>query len=182
LTDKTVILATAKQDKRKGGNMESYIIRIYRRDEDAPYNIIGLVEDVELQEKKPFHNTGELAEILINPHPDPLPRGEREKSLPLLQGERGKGNGGRRRNKRLKLRLPVRIEGIDDMGDKFSEEGMIKNISSYGAYISMKNHVSKDAGVSLIIDPEDSCLNMKARIVRIENRKGKTGVGVAFIN
>ena len=46
----------------------------------------------------------------------------------------------------------------------------------------MKNHVSKDAGVSLIIDPEGSCLNMKARIARIEDRKGKTGVGVAFIN
>ena len=150
--------------------MESYIIRIYRRDKDAPYNIIGLVEDVELEEKKPFHNTEELAEILITPHPIPLP-----------QGERGKGNGRRRRNNRLKLRLPVKIEGVDDMGDKFSEEGMIKNISSYGAYISMKNHVSKDAGVSLIIDPEDSCLNMRARVVRIEKGRNKTGVGVAFI-
>lgn len=150
--------------------MESYIIRIYRRDKDAPYNIIGLVEDVELQAKTPFHNTEELAEILITPHPILLPK-----------GERGKGNGGRRRNKRLKLRLPVRIEGVDDMGDKFTEEGIIKNISSYGAYISMKNHVSKDAGVSLIIDPEDSCLNMRARIVRIEKGKNKAGVGVAFI-
>ena len=150
--------------------MESYIIRIYRRDEDAPYNIIGLVEDVELQAKTPFHNTQELAEILIAPHPVPLPI-----------RERGDGNSGKRKNNRLKLRLPVRIEGIDDMGDKFSEEGMIKNISSYGAYITMKNHVSKDTRVSLIIDPEGSCLNMRARIARIENRKGKTGVGVAFI-
>ncbi|MFZ3065767.1 MAG: PilZ domain-containing protein [Nitrospirota bacterium] len=150
--------------------MESYIIRIYRRDKDAPYNIIGLVEDVELEEKKPFHNTEELAEILVAPHPIPLP-----------QGERGKGNGRRRRNNRLKLRLPVRIEGIDAMGDKFTEEAIIKNISSYGAYISMKNHVGKDAGVSLIIDPEDSCLNMRARVVRIEKGRNKTGVGVAFI-
>lgn len=152
------------------GKMESYIIRIYRRDEQNTQNIIGLVEDVKLEAKTPFHNTEELTDILITPHP-----------IPLLQGERGKGNGRRRRNNRLKLRLPVRIEGIDDRGDKFTEEAIIKNISSYGAYISMKNHVSKDAGVSLIIDPENSCLNMKARIVRIEKGKNKTGVGVAFI-
>ena len=150
--------------------MESYVIRIYRRDEQNPQNIIGLVEDVGLEAKTPFHNIEEMTDILITPHHIPLP-----------QGERGKGNGRRRKNNRLKLRLPVRIEGIDAMGDKFTEEAIIKNISSYGAYINMKNQVNKDTRVSLIIAPEDSCLNMRARVVRIEKGRNKTGVGVAFI-
>lgn len=142
--------------------MESYVIRIYRRDEQNPHNIIGLVEDIGLEAKTPFHNVEELIHILIGKYTESK-------------------QGGMRKNNRLKLRLPVRIEGIDAMGDKFTEEAIIKNISSYGAYINMKNHVSKDTGVSLIIDPEDSCLNMRARIVRIEKGKSKTGVGVAFI-
>ena len=67
--------------------MESYIIRIYRRDKDAPYNIIGLVEDVELGRKEGlFHNTEELAEILITPLPFyPSRKG---------RGERGMAGGG----------------------------------------------------------------------------------------
>ncbi len=142
--------------------MESYVIRIYRRDEQNPQNIIGLVEDVELEAKKAFHNIDELVEILIGKYTESK-------------------KGGMRKNNRLKLRIPVKIEGIDAKGDKFTEEAIIKNISSYGAYINIKNHVSKDTRVSLIIDPEDSCLNMKARVVRIEKERNKTGIGVAFI-
>lgn len=44
--------------------MESYVIRIYRRDEQYPQNIIGLVEDVMIQETRPFKNFNELWEIL----------------------------------------------------------------------------------------------------------------------
>lgn len=44
--------------------IESYVIRIYRRDEQSPQNIIGLVEDVMIQETKPFKNFNELWEIL----------------------------------------------------------------------------------------------------------------------
>ena len=58
---------------------------------------------------------------------------------------------------------------------------IIKNISSYRHNISMKNHVSKDAGVSLIIDPKDSCLNMRARVVRIEKEKQNRGWGGVYL-
>ncbi len=44
--------------------MDSYVIRIYRRDEQNPQNIIGLVEDVMIQETRPFKNFNELWEIL----------------------------------------------------------------------------------------------------------------------
>ena len=145
--------------------MESYIIRIYRRDKNAPYNIIGLVEDVEAGGTRPFHNTGDIANILT---------GEGKNNKDKIGKEK-------RRIARLNLRLPARIDGVDENGKKFTEETTITNISSYGAYINIKNHVSKDTGVSLIIDPEDSCLNMRARVVRIEKKRNKTGLGVTFI-
>ena len=90
--------------------MESYIIRIIAEMRMPPYNIIGPVEMLS-EAKTPFHNTQELAEILM------------ALTLFLSHKERGKWNSGKRKNNRLKLRLPVKIEGVDDMGDKFSKKG-----------------------------------------------------------
>ncbi len=146
--------------------METYIIRIYRRDKHAPHNIIGIMEDVDVGGTRAFHNAEDITSILTGEGKDTKNKIGREK----------------RRIDRLKLRLPVRMDGVDDNGKKFTEYAIITNISSYGAYINMKNQISKDTGVSLIIDPENSCLNMRAKAVRFEKNKNKTGVGVAFIN
>ena len=145
--------------------MESYIIRIYRRDKHEPHNIIGTIEDVDVGGTRPFHNAEDIANILT---------GEGKNSKDKIGREK-------RRIARLNLKLPARIDGVDENGKKFTENTTITNISSYGAYINIKNHVSKDTGVSLIIDPEDSCLNMRARVVRIEKKRNKTGLGVTFI-
>lgn len=145
--------------------MESYILRIYRRDKDMPQNIIGTIEDVDVGGTRPFHNAEDITGILT---------GEGKNSKDKIGREK-------RRIARLNLKLTARVEGVDENGRSFTEDAAITNISSYGAYINIKNHVSKEAGVSLIIDPEDSCLNMKARVVRIENGRNKTGIGVAFI-
>lgn len=145
--------------------MESYIIRIYRRDKDMPQNIIGTIEDVDVGGTRPFHSTDDIAGILTGEGKDSKKKKVREQ----------------RRIARLKLSLPVKVDGVADNGESFTEDTTITNISSYGAYINIKNHVNKDEGVSLIIDPDNSCLNMRARVVRIEKGKRKTGVGVAFI-
>ena len=145
--------------------MESFIIRIYRRDKDEPNNIIGTIEDVDVGGTRPFHNTENIANILT---------GEGK-------GRKNKIGREKRRIARLNLRLPAKVVGVDDNGRSFTEDTTITNISSYGAYINIKNHVNKDTGVSLTIDPEDSYLNMKARVVRVEKVKNKTGIGVTFI-
>lgn len=44
--------------------MDSYVIRIYRRDADHPRNCAGLAEVIETDEKKAFKNLDELVEIL----------------------------------------------------------------------------------------------------------------------
>jgi len=44
--------------------MESYVIRIYRRDASSPQNLVGLVELVEVDEEKAFTSFDELRAIL----------------------------------------------------------------------------------------------------------------------
>ena len=44
--------------------MESYIVRIYRREEDKPGNLLGTVETMDSAEKRAFSNRDELLSIL----------------------------------------------------------------------------------------------------------------------
>ena len=44
--------------------MESYVIRIYRRDPDDPLKPVGMIEVVETSETRAFTHAGELVDIL----------------------------------------------------------------------------------------------------------------------
>ncbi|MEW6053050.1 MAG: hypothetical protein AB1552_04560 [Nitrospirota bacterium] len=44
--------------------MESYILRIYRRQGDNPMNFIGILEETGTEERKSFTNLNELWDIL----------------------------------------------------------------------------------------------------------------------
>ena len=44
--------------------MENYIIRIYRREEDNPRILVGVVEEVGVEGNKAFTNVDELLDIL----------------------------------------------------------------------------------------------------------------------
>ena len=44
--------------------LESYIVRIYRGEKDSPRNLVGIVEEVGLEEKRAFTNLDELWTIL----------------------------------------------------------------------------------------------------------------------
>lgn len=48
--------------------MDSYIVRMYRRDAENPENLVGLVETVGEDEKRSFHTVSELVAILSEPH------------------------------------------------------------------------------------------------------------------
>jgi len=50
--------------------MESYIVRIYRRDAGSPEKILGIIEEVESGDKKTFKNFDDLWLALIFPHRD----------------------------------------------------------------------------------------------------------------
>jgi hypothetical protein len=49
-------------------HVESYILRIYRRDEHHPDRIAGIVEDVDNGETAAFRNFSQLVEILSREH------------------------------------------------------------------------------------------------------------------
>ena len=59
--------------------MDSYIVRIYRRQTTNPHELVGVVEDVELEETMAFKSVDELWEILAE-HKDRLSptRGKRQ--------------------------------------------------------------------------------------------------------
>lgn len=45
--------------------MESYIVRVYRREEAEPKNLVGIVERVGVEGKIVFHTPEELIKIFI---------------------------------------------------------------------------------------------------------------------
>ena len=44
--------------------MESYLIRIYRREKDNPERIVGIIEEIDTKEKHSFKNMSELGKII----------------------------------------------------------------------------------------------------------------------
>jgi hypothetical protein len=54
--------------------LENYIVRIYRRDQDRPSEIAGLVELVEAEKKQAFKNIDELLQILCSPEKKKTPK------------------------------------------------------------------------------------------------------------
>jgi hypothetical protein len=57
--------------------MDSYLIRIYRRDKQNPDAIVGIIEEIGTESKEPFKDISELCGILINRKADKA--GERER-------------------------------------------------------------------------------------------------------
>lgn len=56
--------------------MESYIVRVYRRNGKDPANVVGLVEIVETRERKAFKNAMEMWEIM-----SPKTSGKRKRGM-----------------------------------------------------------------------------------------------------
>ena len=52
-------------------SMESYIIRVYRREAEDERSLVGTIEIVETQEKKTFVNFEELRDILKSSDANP---------------------------------------------------------------------------------------------------------------
>ena len=150
--------------------METYIVRIYRRDNEEPSKIVGVLEGVEdkSNKQKIFHTAEELLDILTG----------KKKTY----HEDGVAKSDRRRMERLKLKLPVRIKGTNAYGKKFTEEATLQDLSSGGALFLTRNSIKKNDMLQLLIDPACSSLKKSARVVRLfeEETDQTRGVGVFF--
>lgn len=143
----------------------NYIIRIYRRGGKTPDKITGTVEEIGVDGSRWFHAAEELLALLIKG------AGRRLK---------GKSAVERRAEKRLRLRLPVKVKGTDADGRAFTEESLIKDLSSGGASFIMKNRLSVNTRIRMIIDPGKASLAIRANVLRTSPGMTGTEVGVVF--
>ena len=63
--------------------MDSYLIRIYRRDKENPEAIVGIIEEIGAEKKQSFGNLSELATIITKPK-----RGKRNRATGKRQGNK----------------------------------------------------------------------------------------------
>ncbi|MEJ2683419.1 MAG: PilZ domain-containing protein [Candidatus Sulfobium sp.] len=134
--------------------MDYYIVRIYDRMPDEG-RLVGTVEDVEGKQGRAFQSPEHLLCFLWGCEPQE-----------------------RRLSGRLPLVLPVRVEGRNTAGKKFTEESFLKNISYGSAFFESRNEADRDALVSLLIDPERSAYKAQARVARQEPLTGAGGYGI----
>ena len=151
--------------------MDTYIVRVYRRSGEDEEGHVGVIEEAGVEELKPFHTTEEMVSILTG---EDAKKGRKTKgTVPSFGKER-------RLAERLKLNLPVKVNGTNTSGRVFSEETVLEDLSSKGAFLSLKNAVTEKTKLLLVIDPDRSNLHKKTRVVRVGKMSKKNGVGVSF--
>lgn len=144
--------------------MKSYIVHIYRRQKTSPYQMVGIIEESDSNEKKPFHTAGELLGFFI---------GNGDADLLTVSEKRNA--------ERLDLRLPLKVSGIEADGKKFNEESILENIGTNGASFSLKAKLKSGSKLNLLIDPSRSKIKKKAQVIRVSRKSNnKKRIGVLF--
>lgn len=146
-----------------GQPVENYIIRVYRRDEKDPVMVTGVIEEVGSDRSVSFRSMEELVKVLLRQNKDAC----LEKWIRLCP-------------ERLKLKLPVRIEGVDAGGRPFTEETTLEDLSACEAYFFMRNSVNIDAGLRLVMDPSGAGLEMQGKVIDMEAGQDGNRVGMLF--
>lgn len=142
--------------------MDTYIVRIHRDDKKRIGGSVGLVEPVGGEGTVAFKTLEELARILD--FREMLRSGKpREHEL-----------------KRLQLKLPVIVRGVDIEGKRFRENTTTEDLSHSGANFHMKRLVPMGASLSMVIAPGTSDLKVKASVVRCAELAEKVSIGVLF--
>ncbi|HSO75921.1 MAG TPA: PilZ domain-containing protein [Blastocatellia bacterium] len=89
----------------------------------------------------------------------------------------------RRNGKRFRVKWPVRVEGIDDGGASFTQNGVLKNISSQGALLLVERPLPTGARLDVYISlPTKGRKWMKysASVVRVHSEASLFGAAVRF--
>jgi len=136
--------------------LESYVVNIYRREREANM-IVGVVEKVGSEGKQAFQTSEGLLALL-----------------------RADGGQDRRREGRLRLKIPLFVEGISEEGQYFRERTTLTDLSPHGARYSMKTRTIKGQAVLLLIDPDHTALEITAHIVRVVDRAEGRETAVSF--
>ncbi len=87
----------------------------------------------------------------------------------------------RRISTRHSLHWQIEVEGKDNFGEPFQETGVIRNLSSSGAFFYLSHKVDLGAKISLSIRlpfQNESWIKYTAQVIRVEGGSTKIGVGV----
>jgi hypothetical protein len=139
--------------------MESFIVRIYRRDKENPAELTGIVEKVGDGGNRVFHTSAELAEII---------------------GQGLHDGSSQRKNDRLKLNHQLTVTGKNSSGDNFAEKTSVENLSLSGAYIRLHNNVRDGQELMLAFNQDDSNSEAIVSVARLDRNGVQKGVGVIF--
>jgi phosphoribosyl 1,2-cyclic phosphodiesterase len=89
---------------------------------------------------------------------------------------------------RRRLRFSATVAGIGDDGKAFEEKAVVRDITLYGAYLSLTNRPALQSELRLVIeanaaDNHPSLLSLRGTVVYSEAapEKYKTGIGVLFV-
>ncbi|MFQ5736465.1 MAG: hypothetical protein ACE5GY_06330 [Thermodesulfobacteriota bacterium] len=139
--------------------MDTYIVRIYRREGNGTAGLAGVVEEAGAEGVRVFHTMEELSEIIMR---------------------RSGGAGHGRRPVRPKRKLKVLVKGANALSKSFTEEAAIENLTPGGGRLLLKNRVVLNARLRLVIDPEHSALEVGCCVVGVGKARGLHGVEVSF--
>jgi len=89
---------------------------------------------------------------------------------------------------RRRLRFAATVAGIGEDGKVFEEKAVVRDITLYGAYLSLTNRPPLQSELRLVIeanaaDNHPSLLSLRGTVVYSEAapEKYKTGIGVLFV-
>lgn len=136
--------------------MDDYIVRIYRRREENG-GLFGVVEEVGVEGRKPFRSMEELVRLL---------RGDTLEEC--------------RTTERVRLAIPVTVEGKDPSGTPFSEETVIEDLSPRGAGFRLGARVLLGDELQLRIVPTCFGLTRRGRVASVGRGPAPRIVMVAF--
>jgi hypothetical protein len=93
-------------------------------------------------------------------------------------------NAERRNAQRFKICWDVAVNGIDQSGKRFGEEGVLADLSSRGAFLYLTRRLNRgdrlEVQIRIPIKTDNWIRYMAAEIVRLELTNDLTGVGVRF--
>lgn len=89
----------------------------------------------------------------------------------------------RRSGKRFRVKWRVRVEGIDDGGASFTQNGVLENISSHGALLLVARPLPPGARLYVYINlptKRRKWMKYSASVVRVQSEASLFGAAVRF--
>ena len=94
-----------------------------------------------------------------------------------MEGKRDK-----RKESRIPIKVPVKIEGLDIMGNHFVEETETENVSINGACIKISRKIPKDTRIKISALKFPFEATAIVEVVWMDELDGQLKMGIRFLN